>query len=769
MTLPHTALPAPLPEAVVLALSAAGTEAQGFRFWTGGVRILLLDNRVLNDMHVAVDRAGVFHFFKLEIGSGLTQERREAREMRVELSAPPDQARLACTAPGREFTALLPIAAAIRFAQLGADAGLTTLYETAPAECQAVTLCAFKPGRAGFPATGEAAGLIEREDGSLILLDRHGAEPAEPLPSWSRSGRTAELLFRAADGAPLLVVLDGSEGKVPARFRKAGPPDVTPVRSAFAGAYWLEPHAQGTNAAGRLLSLEDGVRFREIGRDWSEPALTLVAGDLVAYVENGAPVALRVSDDALAHRIAAAARHSPEELGETIACPARVIRREDGSGTAEAEEDESGRTIDAAPAAPAEAAGTRIVVLEASGSGLTIEGRSLAYAEMEAWVELDDRRDTVLHVEMRDGSRLEMLLPDRVAREIWRRQETSAVTVILSNRGIGERYEHYHEVSRRRILFELFNDMLVIEKELNREGPIIELIRRFQEHDAENPSKVDKKLMEQVTDRLVSLWLVTPPARRRVNEMLFYYPYFLSEEQARFDQPFVPRARNPDVFEEGLAAQPVRSELSRVLLPMLQGLAELEASLSPVERILSESKIKNTFQYRASPFMPLIGQGVTATAALIIGSPLAFGMIGGAVVSSLAGQLLKSSMDEATTWRQLSAAADRTLPAWTSLSMKIPVLMAEADAVIRRLQAAGMQRTRKLIDASPLPMPEKRDKLLATLDEAIFDETDSWFREVDEEKGIYPALAASGLSQMTAQAARNVVRQAQLNFMKGRS
>lgn len=771
-----------LPSDVILALSSAGTEATSFTHVVSGVNLILPDGQRINNIYAAIDRAEVFHLFVLPHQGRLTHEQYAATDAQILLEKTTGAAHLTFGTGDQTIYVHMRAQDAARFDVLTPSHPIATILDGGTVSLRLATLFPMQHSKTGFTTEGRDTALVTHDEHGPNLISEHGPEAVSPLPSWRRDKDGVEVLVTMSGGVPAVLKIATMDGKPPDWVRKLGPPDVKPLRDLFRDVLWLDPAsripkfeggpektptrktAPPDQKQGRLLSMSDGLQISRPGGDWVTHVSVLVTQDSLLAVDHDRIIALNAPDAEIGREIAKLNRGQISDHSARLDAPALL-------------KDNSGQNS----AKPGRAA-----IISVGEENVTVGATEFAYVKSRAKVSVDDDGNTVLHLSTVEdggagnasddalgtttdvtGNAHVFVVPDGIAREVWRRQEVTCASNSLSNSGIAERYEHYHEVARRRILFELFNDMLLIEKELNRESPLIELIQRFQARAREDRDVVDKPLMEQVTDRLVSLWLVIPNARRRVNELLFYYPYFLSEEQARFDNPFAAQVRNPLVFDEGLAAQPVRAELSRVMIPLLQGLSELEASLLPVERLLSESKVRNTMQYKAAPYIPLVGQGIVAAAALVVGSPMAFGMLSGAVVSSVAGQLVKASMDDTTTWRQLSAAADRTLPTWTSLSQKTPVLMAEADAVIRRLQSAGMQRTRKLVDGSNLPVPEKRDRLMSVLDQAISEETDAWFREVDPEKGVYPALAASRLSLVTAEAARSTVKRAQLSFVKG--
>ncbi|MEM7061215.1 MAG: hypothetical protein AAF557_26865, partial [Pseudomonadota bacterium] len=504
-----------LTDAVVLALSSSGVEASDFAHIVRDVSISHSNGKSFEGVYIGADRHGLLHLFQLEVDGRFIHEKCDLDSASFKIDGTSGWAHIEVIGTTGALVAGLHGTAAIALANSGEGRRIKVTLDDVPVTAISGKVYLSRPERSGVFVDPVECAFLLNEEGDLNVVINDLCFPANPTSSWSRSGDLAELLMVGPDYSPVVATVSASSGaSIIARFKTQGPPERTSVLSGFRNDYWLEQIESEPHMPGRLCRFDEGPRLAAIGQDWSGPLPILLLKQVAASVDpsTGDLILLKQRDATLCRELGNAARRFAVDSAATLLSPACVMS--DGSDHA-------------------------WQVLRADQKGIVIDEHCLSFSELDAWVELTSEGASVLHASTPNVSSLAIALPDAIAREIWRRQETSVVAGTVSNRGVAERYDHYHEVARRRILFELFNDMLVIERELNRKGPIIDLIQRFQRADQETKGKVNKPLMEQVTDALVSLWLVMPNARRRVNELLFYYPYFLSEEQAKFDRPFL--------------------------------------------------------------------------------------------------------------------------------------------------------------------------------------------------------------------------------------
>lgn len=714
---------------LILELQRVGAQPHLFTYSTPVQRLLLRNGATIDNAHLAVDGDGMLHVYAQRIQGGLDYERKAA-EFSLDLVSGRKTAELSMLAPGEVVSATVDTSVLGALIEALPHNPEAALDGQPMVEMASAWLAGFQPGTRGAVRDDRSGLLLLGDDGRLCFFHEGVVEPVTPNRCWRARAGAVEFESWVAGRSPAVVTAAARNGgPILGRLRRLGPPEAQSVAALAETCVWLDGIDGGILfETGNMLG-----RRESLGRD-PVPVLGMVFRERLVIADDGAPRVFALPNGIAAEAVKAAIHRSPFM---------------DAAGRAPVVD------VDLADGDPA--------ILRLDEDELVIGDRRWVFSEVEVNANMEDGGVVVLNLEAGAGQVTRLAVSGPLAREIWRRSDLRAVQAAVAAGGIGSRYKHYMEVSRRRILFELFNDVMLLERDLNSGDTVVDLIRRFRDQG----EQMDKALTAQVTDRLIALWLMAPNVRRRIHDILFYYPYFLTESQRKFDDLFLATERDRDVFDEGLSAQPMRSELQRAMQPLLQGLAELESSLAPVERLLSESRMRGTWQHKLARFLPSVGSGVSATTALVFGTGVAgFGMLAGVVASGVASQVLRDSMDDLTTMRQLTAATDRTLPAWTSLSQKIPVIMAETDAVLRRIQSAGMAHTRKLLDASTLPGPKKVELLSAALDAAIDEETENWFREVDSERGLYPAIASSAVSGVTADAARASVARARIMLSK---
>jgi hypothetical protein len=331
---------------------------------------------------------------------------------------------------------------------------------------------------------------------------------------------------------------------------------------------------------------------------------------------------------------------------------------------------------------------------------------------------------------------LHLVCPEPLAYNVSQKLEISRAETGFDSMEIQDFYRRYGELKVNNLLFVLFSDIIILNRELNI-GKTMDDLAAELEVIGDKDFYKSKKLREQTLQKLLLLYTNLPRIEMRLEYLANYYPYYL----AHIEESLIKDAFGEDKLREvwpsedrrirGNAGQTVRllqSNMQRVL-------SRIERAVHPVQAVYNKDKIQSQWITRlrqnAVNYAPL---GLMVA---LLAAGGGFSFLGGVYGIRAVGDVAKHFEKDRLAAARIRRTATEVLPWWKLFMSTLQVNIKETSERLCDENLRCVQRDRQIYD-SFLSRDRRnvRTNLLNALQKRILAEINNQFVEVMEGSGI---------------------------------
>jgi len=353
-----------------------------------------------------------------------------------------------------------------------------------------------------------------------------------------------------------------------------------------------------------------------------------------------------------------------------------------------------------------------------------------------------------------------LFAPEALAYALWEEWDVHRTEAALSGAGLPELYRQFNEAKKYNLLFILYADIILLNRELNADIGMEALYERINAIDPNEFGK-DTRLLDQTVKKVLLWSMMLPRIKQKFELLAAMYPYYCARReiewiQVAFGQAIAGRVA-PAVRQSLVPA--VRREVRTAQANIQRSLSEIEAAIRPLEGILAKSELQNTVIAKTSRYLPIVGQGMTTLALLLMGAPMAPILLSSFLLSGVGGKFATSIQNDSEMAAQIRRTALGMFPWWSTFMSTLTVAVFESSQFIDDFNTTAMKRDRSLLDQLKGPgQTESVQRLAENLRRRIIEERRNRFLEVLKGSGIRLAMVVNDIEKVIDQDMRRDVK-----------
>ena len=291
-----------------------------------------------------------------------------------------------------------------------------------------------------------------------------------------------------------------------------------------------------------------------------------------------------------------------------------------------------------------------------------------------------------------------LIAPEQLAFRIWEEWDVRRTKAGIANAGSVHLYKKFIESKKYSLLYALFSDIVLLNRELNKQVSMEEIRKELESMGGEEFSK-DKKLRELTINKMGLLTTALPQIKQRFELLATMYPYYWAQQDASWLESVFGKSRSAGtvVMETQRMVPVVRREVRTIQGNLLRPLSEIESSIRPLEALFARQEIQNSGAGKLRRFVPMAVKGAAALAMVIHPVGAAYMMIntvGGFLAGDVAGSWANMITQNQETDAQFRRAAEAVIPWWQIFIRALTVTIYETSQFIDGENNRTMKRDR---------------------------------------------------------------------------
>jgi hypothetical protein len=328
--------------------------------------------------------------------------------------------------------------------------------------------------------------------------------------------------------------------------------------------------------------------------------------------------------------------------------------------------------------------------------------------------------------------------PEKYIHDIWQYVEMKRVENVTKVLTTNDLYKKYNELKKQNLLTGLLSDVILLNKELEREISVENLMRKLEL--SENRSFYeDKILYNQTINKLVIFSQLLPKIKQNYEVMNSFYPHY----QLKNELDFVAEAFGSEVAEEIESKERdnvigvSRNNIGAIQYKFQRVFSEIERSLSTVENIFTRAEIQKDFAAKAAKYAAIGGQAVLVGTLVITGAATSgIGVLAGMLGIRAMSEILGSIRMDLETAIHVKIAAERSFSWWSVFKTTLPVTIFETSKMIEKENDRCVKRDHNLFQHVKRDNAISVDRLNKTIERKIAESTSVRFEEILVGSGI---------------------------------
>jgi hypothetical protein len=327
--------------------------------------------------------------------------------------------------------------------------------------------------------------------------------------------------------------------------------------------------------------------------------------------------------------------------------------------------------------------------------------------------------------------------PEKYIHDIWQYLEEQINKNISATLTTNDLYKKYNELKKQNLLTGLLSDVILLNKELEREISVEELMRKLELTEYRSFYE-DKILYNQTINKLVIFSQLLPKIKQNYEVLNSFYPHY----QLKNELDFVAEAFGSDIAEkiESTERDKVisvsRNNIGAIQNKFQRVFSEIERSLSMVENVFTRAEIQKDFVAKASKYAAIGGQAILI-GTLVVTSPVTpIGILAGMLGIRAMSDILGSIRMDLETANHLKIAAEKSFSWWNVFKTTLPVTIFETGKMIEKENERCVKRDYDLFQHVKKNEAISVDRLNKTIERKIAESTTVRFKEILAGSGI---------------------------------
>jgi len=339
-----------------------------------------------------------------------------------------------------------------------------------------------------------------------------------------------------------------------------------------------------------------------------------------------------------------------------------------------------------------------------------------------------------------DGQPVELTLTmhDTVAFQFWEEWDVKRASAGIAQAGPAELYEQFNQAKKHNMLLVMFGDVLLLNRALDSDITMDDLIAQMQSTGAVKFAE-DDKLRDATVTKILLLTSTLTAMKQKFELLGTMAPYYWAQEEAKWlSGVFGAKAVSDCAVEERKRIVPlVRRQIRQSHSDMMRSLAQIEMVARPLEAIFARKEIQKHWSSKVRQFLPAVAQSTIGGAMLLSsGGALGWHMVGGAVATHGLGAVLSVFQRDREAAAEIQHAAETIFPWWQVFMRTLVVSVFEASEFMDQENNRCMIRDKRLLDSTGEQRDDFSARLQQQLRKRILDERRNRFAEIVDGSGI---------------------------------
>ena len=295
---------------------------------------------------------------------------------------------------------------------------------------------------------------------------------------------------------------------------------------------------------------------------------------------------------------------------------------------------------------------------------------------------------------------VQCVVPTEISFAILETWETSSAATKSQQLTLPDLYKEYNFCKRNNLLYVLFADIFILNREVNKKESLSELANKLLKISSTEFYE-DKDLLNRASEKIIILNEGISQLKKKLEILGSFYPYYALESETNWlSDAFGSKvAQSVLQVEKNTIISQYRGRVRLVQAEARRTLSEIERAIAPARQFFNKKEIRSTTFSKISSRLPTAAQAVIGVG--VIASGGASAMLGAMIGINVLGQALNYFQDSKESAASVKNAIEEAASWWQLFMTSSVVTVYETSQFIEEENNRCMIRDKKLLDQVP--------------------------------------------------------------------